>query len=70
MLLFGMDRKPAPKKCPDCKSTLSKPKYAYGDLGWHVECNCGTFLQWSWPNVWKQRSHIGPLFQTNATVQP
>lgn len=60
-LLFGVQQKPSPSRCPDCKCTLEPPSYGRTELRhfttrermrvlldqlWERRCECGVVLQW------------------------
>jgi len=68
---FGLDRKAPPCRCPDCSAKLAQPIYDYlptysrydrnNHQRWHIRCDCGVLLLWSFPAEWIRR-HLFPLW--------
>lgn len=68
--LFGMDRKPQPRTCPDCKKKLADAEYERlpRDHQFRIHCSCGVILAWSYPGVWK-RNHVLPLWEISGVAR-
>jgi hypothetical protein len=64
---FGIPPTLPPSRCPVCGGKLGESEYKRSffcvyDDHWRIECQCGVYLRWSFPNVWKQ-FHFLPLWE-------
>lgn len=74
---FGFSQKLPPTKCPDCQSTLrptalerySDDEAFHGGTAFRKRCcNCGCYIEWSFPNVWKRRHELPLMDQRHMRV--
>lgn len=62
---FGFSQSHSPTKCPDCNSKLQPVTYERFrishncmDNAFRRWCNCGCYIEWSYPNVWIRRHEL------------